>query len=466
MTTELLDAGSRLLARPQSLGSRLAGLAQSERPVAFATAGSISGAKFSAAARGLAALLAMRPERAWALVAEDSVDFARGFFALAAAGKTILLPQGARPEAIAITGAEAILSDGRESAPELPRVALDGATMTDTTLADDFDPAAVAIGIHTSGSTAQPKRVTKTLAQLDAEIVALEAEWGSLLGDAPVIASVPHHHLYGLLVSLLWPLAAGRPILDFPAEFSARTADCVLVSSPAFLGRIARPEALRAFPPRAIFSSGAPLPAAAAIAIAETAGPAPIEIYGSTETGGIGWRARASAAETDAPWRRISGIELRFREEENGSRLLVRSPWTAGEWIATGDFAVALDDSRFRLAGRADGMIKLEDKRINPEELAAFLEEHELVHRARVIALDGASRRRLGAVVVPTPAGSRMLETEGKANFVARLDARLAERYERVLIPRKWRIVAALPVNAMGKIERARLAALFDGESA
>ncbi|MGH8427300.1 MAG: AMP-binding protein [Gammaproteobacteria bacterium] len=455
---------------PTPLGSLLAAAAGSQDPFALTPTGPVSRERFSFETRVLAGLLAARSERRWALVAEDTAVFARGFFALAAAGKTILLPQGTAREAINATDAEALLSDGAEGPTKLPRLSLTPPAEAEPLRDGDFDPTAVTLSLHTSGSTAQPKRVTKTLAQVDAEISALERQWGVMLGAAPVMASVPHHHLYGILVRILWPLAAGRPFhaatVASPAALGASPPGAILVSSPAFLTRIAEPAAFGTFAPRAIFSSGAPLPAATALAIGQALGTAPIEIYGSTETGGIAWRTRSSADEADAAWQTLPGMELRFDEEGAGKRLVVRSPWTtAGEWMVTGDLATPIADARFLLAGRADGVVKLEDKRINLEELAARLETHANVERARVIVLEGSSRQRLGAVIVPTPAGAQLLANEGKAAFVARLDALLTEHYERVLVPRKWRIVPALPVNAMGKIERIRLEALFAREA-
>ena len=70
--------------------------------------------------------------------------------------------------------------------------------------------ARAALTLYTSGSSGAPKPIRKTLAQFDAEVRTLEAQWGALVGDATMLGSVPHHHIYGLLFRLLWPLAAGR----------------------------------------------------------------------------------------------------------------------------------------------------------------------------------------------------------------------------------------------------------------
>ena len=51
----------------------------------------------------------------------------------------------------------------------------------------------------------------KYLAQFETEVAAQEALWGPALGEAAIVATSPHQHIYGLLFRLFWPLAAGRP---------------------------------------------------------------------------------------------------------------------------------------------------------------------------------------------------------------------------------------------------------------
>src|SRR5262249_8163800 len=124
--------------------------------------------------------------------------------------------------------------------------------------------------------------------------------------ETPVIwATVTHQHIYGLLFRVLWPLAAGRPFaagrLVFNEEIAHRVAGpAVLVASPAHLRRL--PETVDWSPVRAglraVFSSGGPLPPEAADATLALLGVAPVEVYGSSETGGVAWRQRARHGDT------------------------------------------------------------------------------------------------------------------------------------------------------------------------
>ena len=133
-----------------------------------------------------------------------------------------------------------------------------------------FDPQQAGIDLYTSGSTGEPKLVRKTLLQLETEAVVLEQQWGERLGDLPLLATVPHQHIYGLLFRIVWPLCSGR-VFDAvtcvrPDVLEARLKQfgrAALASSPAHLSRLPQLIALPALKGLVgpIFSSGGPLEA-------------------------------------------------------------------------------------------------------------------------------------------------------------------------------------------------------------
>ncbi len=84
---------------------------------------------------------------------------------------------------------------------------------------------------------------------------------------------------------------------------------------------------------------------------------APVEIYGSSETGGIAWR------QTESLWQPLPGVQLALNTE---GALRIDSPWLAlGQTEQTADAAELFADGRFALRGRLDRIIKLEEKRIS-----------------------------------------------------------------------------------------------------
>ena len=437
-----------------------------EQPLLLDARGAVSRGAFYARVSSLRARLDKHPARRWALVCEDAGWFGAGLLALAGGGRSIVLPQAPQAGALKDTGIEAVLTDKPDAFAGLQTLA---ATESDaagggSVAQDDATP----VDFFTSGSSGLPKRVPKAYAQLRHEVAALERQWGAQLGEALVLGTVPHHHLYGLLFRVLWPLSYGRPIhvpmCLQPAELKAAAAGrrCVMVSSPAFLSRLhAYQELPMAGQTAAVFSSGAPLPDQAAQDLRERWGTPAIEVYGSTETGGIAWRAWDGAAER-AWWQPIAGVDAEIREDESGPRLWARSGCTwQHDWMPSGDLARFGSDGRFALQGRADDVLKFEDKRVSLSEMRAQLLHHPWVAEARLLLLPGR-RQQLGAVVVLKPEGHAVLAREGKRALQEQLKAALRERYEALLVPRKWRFPEALPDNAMGKTEQARLLALFE----
>jgi acyl-coenzyme A synthetase/AMP-(fatty) acid ligase/3-hydroxymyristoyl/3-hydroxydecanoyl-(acyl carrier protein) dehydratase len=318
--------------------------------------------------------------------------------------------------------------------------------------------------LYTSGSSGSPKPIRKTLAQFNAEVHTLEKQWGELIGDATMLASVPHHHIYGLLFRVLWPLAAGRAfdraICIEPLHLQSRIEQCgatVVVSTPAQLSRWpALPGFASLTPaPRAFFSSGGPLALDAAQHYAAAYGAAPLEIYGSTETGGIAWRRQDR---TDA-WQPVAGVEI--RRDEDGA-LNVRSPHLDHSgWHRTDDQIACDEHGRFRLQGRLDRVLKLDGKRVSLPELEARLALHPYVAQAALVPLEGASRERVGALVTLTEAGNAALRDEGRVLLARTLRRHLAGYFDVVVLPRHWRFRLALPFDARGKLPASAVAAAF-----
>jgi acyl-coenzyme A synthetase/AMP-(fatty) acid ligase len=428
--------------------------------------GAVSRAAFRRRVRALRAALDLHPAGRWALICDDSAWFGAGLLALAGGGREVVLPQAPQAGALQDIQVDAVLTDNPEAFAGMPVLAV-------AEPGDDCDAPpptpddAVRVEFYTSGSSGAPKCVPKAYAQLRLEVEALERQWGAGLGTAQVAGTVPHHHLYGLLFRVLWPLSAGRifhsQMCLQPAELRAAvdSKPCVIVSSPAFLSRVQAADLPTATQVSALFSSGAPLPDEAARMLREDWGRAAIEVYGSTETGGIGWRAW-DGAERRPWWRPIEGVATEIREEEAGPRLWAKSGCTwRHDWMPSGDLARYGADGRFALQGRADDVLKFEDKRVSLSEMRMHLVSHPWVAEARLLLLPG-TRQQIGAVVVLKPEGHAVLATEGKRALQEQLREALRGRYEALLIPRKWRFPAELPGNAMGKTEQARLLALFE----
>ena len=326
-----------------------------------------------------------------------------------------------------------------------------------------LDEQATRLVVYTSGSTGEATAIDKRLAQLAREVEALQATFGERLDGAVVHGTVSHQHIYGLLFRVLWPLAAGRviaPRLFFHEEIAAALdAPAVLVSSPAHLKRI--PDTLdwqtAQAQLRAVFSSGGALPEEAALASRATLGHAPIEIYGSSETGGIAWRQREAG---DPVWTPLPGVAWRIAD----GQLEVSSPHLpSADWWRSADRVADEGAEGFRLLGRADRIVKVEERRVSLTALERQLGALPEVADARVVLIDGP-RAELAAVVVLADAGDAQLQAKGRRAMAQVLGQALADGQDAVTRPRRWRFVTALPMNAQGKTTDAALRALFRPE--
>lgn len=391
-----------------------------------------------------------------ALACEDGFEFAAALFGAWQAGATPWMPADALPATL-----QRLRNEGLVFAGDLPG----GVRAAD---ADDgaielhaLDLDACALVLFTSGSTGEPSAIRKSLRQLDAEVGALESAFGALLGDAVVHGTVSHQHIYGLLFRILWPLSARRPFartrLAYNEQLTALGSQPVaLVASPAHLKRLPDTQDWQSFSQglRVVFSSGGALPADAARDVLRLWGQAAVEVFGSTETGGIAWR-RADGSRS--AWQPLPGVDWRLEEE----LLLVRSPHLPSlEWWPTSDRAFATGDGRFQLLGRADRIVKIEERRISLDAIEARLRESEWLDEVRLVALPG-QRVLLAAVAVPTAAGRALLDGEGRAAFAQRLRKWLSGHCDPIALPRRWRFPEAMPVDARGKTSVRALAALF-----
>ncbi|WP_051252729.1 AMP-binding protein [Ferrimonas kyonanensis] len=313
--------------------------------------------------------------------------------------------------------------------------------------------------LFTSGSSGEAKAVDKSLSQLEAEINELEQQFGEALARSTMVASVSHQHIYGLLFRLLWPFCAGRPFvietLLYPETLTAALAHhapAALVASPSLLQHWQLQEGVA---PVMAFSSGGPLRRDAALERCRHWQQGVVEIYGSTETGGIAHR-RASEQHPDPLWQPFDCVQVKSEQQ----RLWIRSPYLDGDrWYRTDD-RVSLSADGMQLLGRADRTVKIAEKRVCLVSMEKELERHPWVAQVALVLLPSA-RAQIGAVVQLTEAGLVARANLGGRQLALCWKDHLLGHFERVTLPRRWRYPERLPFNHQGKLTRAALLELF-----
>lgn len=394
-------------------------------------------------------------QQRWAICCDNSYWFAVAFMAAAHSQKHIIIPGNLQPAALAELSSQfdAILYDEAIDVAFLsghPQVQLPLSSAQKDQADIQFSPLTnVDITLFTSGSSGQPKAIHKPLAILEKEVAQLEATWGESLRGAITASTVSHQHIYGLLFRILWPLSAGRPFWGHDWQYPEHiiehaNSDTILVSSPALLKRLAPHHTQQAI--RAIFSSGGPLDFASAQHCQTLFDYLPHEVLGSTETGGIAHRQQVTSQQ---PWQAFTGTQIATNPE---GCLRILSPLVDEQhWYQTADQCEIVDPQHFVLKGRADRIIKIEEKRISLTEIEKRLHQLAEVAEAAVIPYQDTNRLITAAAITLTPEGVSRLNSLGKGRFHLMLRKQLHQWIEPVGIPRRFRIIEEIPLNTQGK---------------
>ncbi|MCK8081572.1 AMP-binding protein [Vibrio sp. 1CM24A] len=407
----------------------------------------------------LVQLLSSPPFQRVAICTQDSYLFSVAFLACAVSQKHIILPGNYQPCALAELSEhfDCLLVDDSIGEVEVSDVRniqnlLDSSTESKQPLIDNLatiDLAAIQLTLFTSGSSGTPKAINKTLEHLDIETAQLDKNWGGMLKGKQVHSTVSHQHIYGLLFRILWPLCSGVPFarnnLEYPEQIlSHANKNCVLISSPALLKRLKHET--KSAQLAGVFSSGGPLPTESAHQSRSLLGHLPIEVFGSTETGGIAFRQQESA---QTPWQLFDCIEASLNSE-NCIKLL--SPYIdKNNWYQTADECEMVSDNQFILKGRTDRVIKIEEKRVSLVEVEKRLEQLPWISECVVIPFEEPERLILASVLVLSDEGQATLATMSRGKFWLMLRSELRKWLEPIAIPRKYRVVDEIPLNSQGK---------------
>ncbi len=426
-------------------------------------------------------------EKTWALYCDDTYEFLVLLFALWGADKIACVPGSNQPAVVKSLEGYVDGFVGEFNAKNLSKSTVLGLSEikktssvrplkilsnNESSLDIELDLDSQVLQVFTSGSSGDPELISKSLSQLNAEINNIHQLWKDNGQGAIVLSTVSHHHIYGLLFRALWPLAEGYCFNSSLCEFfedisrlSQAATKIVLVSSPTHLSRIPQDTDWSEIKKRcsAVFSSGAPLPKSASLDAKKHFDFSPIEVFGSSETGGIAWRQQQE--KIDEKWMPFPEIELSL--ESSSQCLQIRSPYLPpqadGEWYVTSDKVKFDDDSTcFQLLGRVDNIVKVEGKRVSISEMERRLKDHEWIDDARAVVLSGA-RTEIGVTVVLSGKGLTELQKSSRLTFNKTMQSYLLNYFERPVLPRRWRMVEEMPFNSQGKITQKSLLDLFDG---
>jgi acyl-CoA synthetase (AMP-forming)/AMP-acid ligase II len=408
-----------------------------------------------------------------------------GFYLSDLRARALIVQQGTESPARAVAAAQGITiielvpdPSGAGAftllAPQQPPPTLGG-------LADAGD---VALVLHTSGTTARPKIVTLTHANLAAS--ASHIGQTLRLGPADVCLNImPLFHIHGLVAAVLASVAAGGSVVCTPGLSGFRFFTWLRDIRPTWYTAVpTMHQALLDLAPRFrdviaagrlrfIRSSSASLPPAVMAALEATFGVPVIEAYGMTEAahqmasnplppaprvpGSVGRSAGPEIAIMDAdgellPAGSIGEVVVRGRNVTAGYEHNPAANAAAfrNGWFRTGDEGVLDAEGYLRLTGRLKEIINRAGEKIAPVEVDNVLMEHEAVRQAVTFAMPSRTFGEDVAVAVVLQEGVE-IDAEVLRHF-------LAERLAPFKVPRLIVFLEEIPKGPTGKPQRIGLA--------
>lgn len=287
---------------------------------------------------------------------------------------------------------------------------------------------------RTSGSTGLGTACHHPLAALEQEVRFMVER---MPGRRRILTAVAAHHIYGFLFTILLPARLGIPVLDLRGRSPAALAALLepgdlVVGHPEFWQAVLR--TAPALPTDvAGTSSAAPCPAETARGLRALGLVRLVEIFGSSETAGLGWRDDPHAAFQPLPWWRFDADQVE-RLLPDGT-VMTRPLQDRLVWQGDG----------FRPQGRRDPVVQVGGVNVSLERVRErLLRLHDVADCAvRLMRPDEGTR--LKAFVVP--AAGAPPEPELRARLTAWINQNLhaAER------PKALSFGPALPVGELGK---------------
>jgi acyl-CoA synthetase (AMP-forming)/AMP-acid ligase II len=375
----------------------------------------------------------------------------------------------------------------RTAIPEVPVIAVEldsqGRAQLGTPsapIAGASDPGA-ALVLHTSGTTARPKRVEHDAGRLVTSAMGV-AESCELSAEDVGLCVMPLFHVHGLVAGLIAPLLLGGAVA-VSARFSASgfwpavdlTGATWYTAVPTIHMTLLERADDDGAPPagdtalRFARSSSSPFPPASQVAWERRFGIPVLEAYGMTEAA-----HQVCSNTVDVADRRAGSVgrpslnDVAVLRDDGGisragdGELVIRGPTVFGGyagnpkatteafvdgWFRTGDRG-RLEDGFVLIIGRLKELINRGGEKISPIEVEAVLLEHVSVREAAAYAVPDAhyGEEVHAAVVLRAPA------TE--AELLSHCDGRLAAFAH----PKKVRMLDELPRNPTGKVMRSALA--------
>jgi acyl-coenzyme A synthetase/AMP-(fatty) acid ligase len=313
----------------------------------------------------------------------------------------------------------------------------------------DFQDIDFSMLLFTSGTTGKPVGAFKTKENLELEVRGF-MKIIERYNPKKVIATVPFIHIYGILTAIILPYLSEMDLF-FKKHFlphdllESIEPNSVVVTTPVYIKSLLRLEETKDLSEVVFVSSTAPLDASSAKEFIKKFNTNLIQLFGSTETGGIAYKEQ-----NDDLWKPLRDVNLTINEN---NLLKINSPFvsklvfenglknTNGE-IQSFDY-VAFEGERFKIIGRDSQIFKVDGKRFSTLQVEEILESMSSVKKAFVVVKHNKGELKDESLEV-------FLESSQKISL-KEINRVLREKIGNIKFPIKLKIVAKIPTTAIGK---------------
>lgn len=152
-------------------------------------------------------------------------------------------------------------------------------------------------------------------------------------------------------------------------------------------------------------------------------------------------------------WVRHPGVLLEYFDNPDATA----AAFTGDGFFRTGDIGIARPDGNFRLVGRMTEMYKSGGYNVYPREIELTLEAHPAVRMAAVVGVPDDLYQEVGYA---------WIEADDGAVTTDELKAWCKDRLANYKVPKTFRVVDALPLLPIGKVDKKALQARSTSPSA
>jgi malonyl-CoA/methylmalonyl-CoA synthetase len=374
---------------------------------------------------------------------------------------------------------------------ELPVIAPD--------VANEFNQRRAMI-LYTSGTTSQPKGVVTTHTNITAQIMSLVQAWEWSAEDH-ILLNLPLHHVHGIINVISCALWSGATCEMLPRFDANAVWDCIaggritlLMAVPTVYVKLiaawdrASPERRAHLSQactrlRLMVSGSAALPVSTLHRWKDISGYTLLERYGMTEIGMALSNPLHGERIPGSVGKPLPSVEVQLVEESGKTvapgtpgDIEVRGPSVFAEywgkpdatraafrhgWFRTGDTAV-VENGVYRILGRTNiDILKTGGHKVSALEIEEALREHPAVAECAVVGVPDPEWGERVAVAV--------VLNDGDAIDLPSLRTWAKDVLAAYKLPSRLLVLDKLPSNAMGKVMKPAVAALFqtasDGDS-